>query len=487
MNRAPILLLLRACVLVFLASCSRAPQVSVVVDNDDFADLQQVQIYRADNAATQSSQSTSTSAATSAAPAIRVQNVKGVALLLGTEADWNHGSVQLAGRIAAEGWLVAGIHFDSFVAARKAQNADCLDLVTLLDVFSQHLQQRYRLASYQRPLLIGYQQGGSLAYLTLAQSSSGIFRGAVSLGLDARVALSLPFCDHDGPSGKQVADVLQLLPVPRVASRWSVWTGHRDPALQQLLQPMTAAHRHRDDIDHDDGIEHWLPAALADVDSQGVDSPAISSIIDLPLVEMPVQNASRDYFAVIISGDGGWANIDRDIGNALNARGINVIGWNSLQYFWTRRTPETATTDLARVMQHYRTQWQTPRVLLIGYSLGADVLPFMLSRSPESEIKTLASVALLGVSNSVDFEFHVSNWLNTSNSQEQKTVPELAKISALPVQCIYGSDDDDSACRNLKAPPHWHISQLPGDHHFDGAYDKVTDLILANIPATSSR
>jgi len=485
----------RAGALLFLTTtmaimaCSREPQVKIIVDTDDFADLQQVQIYRtdtmpapvitteADTPSTSASSSTSPPASTptpAQASAPTPPTINGIAFLLGTEADWRAGSTQLARKLAASGWLVAGIHFDSFVDARKAQNVDCLELVTLLDVFSQHLQQRYRISNYQRPLLIGYGQGGSAAYLTLAQSSAGIFRGAVSLGLDAQIKLPIAFCDHDGAVNKKVADDLQLLPVPRVAPQWSVWTGRSDAAQQDLLQAMKAAQIHRDNIDADDDIDDWLPEALDDVD------PDDNGIADLPLVEMPVKNGSKDYFAVIISGDGGWANIDKDIGNALNARGIDVVGWNSLQYFWNRRTPDTAAADLTRVMQYYRAQWHKPRVLLIGYSLGADVLPFMLSRMPPTETNTLASIVLLSVSTSVDFEFHVSNWIDVDSSTEQQTLPELAKISAMPVQCFYGSDDDDTACRTFKAPTHWHIVELPGDHHFDGAYEKVTDMLLTN-------
>jgi len=442
------------------SGCARPPPAKIVIDNDDFADLQQVQIFRADSDATQT------------APV-----VKGIALLLGTEADWHDGSTQLATRLAASGWLVAGIHIDNFVSARKAQNADCLELVTLLDVFSQHLQQRYRIANYQRPLLVGYRQGGSIAYLTLAQAATGIFRGAVSLGLDTRVALPLPYCDHDGASTRTLsATQQQLVPVPRVAARWSVWSKSINESPQKkFLQAMNGATLHAENISHDDDIDDWLPAALTDIEPQNT-----NSVDDLPLVEMPAPNSSADYFAVVLSGDGGWANIDRDIGNALNARGINVVGWNSLQYFWNRRTPESAAADLIQVLQHYRTQWQKPRVLLIGYSLGADVLPFMLSRMPQTDVSNIASVVLLSVSTSVDFEFHVSNWIDVDNNQAQKTLPELEKISALPVQCFYGSDDDDSACRSFKAPPHWHIVELPGDHHFDGDYEKVTTLLLTN-------
>jgi type IV secretory pathway VirJ component len=464
MNSTPARILLLAFTLT-LSSCSRAPKMEVVIDTDEFADLQQVQIYRPDDRAAKTTLA-----------------VNGIALLLGTDADWRSGSTRIATKLAADGWLVAGIHTDRFISARKAQDADCLELVTLLDVFSQHLQQRYHITEYQRPLLVGYREAGSIAYLALAQADAGIFRGAVSLGISSHVASPLPFCAHDGALTKNTSNVSQqILPMPRVAARWSVWTRSRhDPAMQNLLQTMTAAKVHDKTVSHDDDVDDWLPVALEEISPKDN-----TSLADLPLVEMPAKSSHANYFAIILSGDGGWANIDRDIGNTLNARGINVVGWNSLQYFWNRRTPEAAAGDLSRVMQHYGKIWQKPRVLLIGYSLGADVLPFMLSRIPERDARTLASIALLSASKSVDFEFHVSNWLDTGNSQERQTAPELKKISTLPVQCLYGSDDDDSVCRGLKAPQNWHITELPGDHHFNGNYEKVTALILANMPPAS--
>ena len=49
------------------------------------------------------------------------------------------------------------------------------------------------------------------------------------------------------------------------------------------------------------------------------------------------ESDSADYFAVIISGDGGWASIDRQIGNDLADKGVQVVGLNALKYFWTRK------------------------------------------------------------------------------------------------------------------------------------------------------
>ena len=116
----------------------------------------------------------------------------------------------------------------------------------------------------------------------------------------------------------------------------------------------------------------------------------------LLLVELPSNSGSR-ALAVVISGDGGWAKFDRQIGETFAARGIPAVGLNSLQYFWNARTPEQAAADLARIVRHYFLSWNTSELWLVGYSRGADVLPFMVSRLPADLKARVRIVALLGV------------------------------------------------------------------------------------------
>ena len=52
------------------------------------------------------------------------------------------------------------------------------------------------------------------------------------------------------------------------------------------------------------------------------------AIHDLPIVEVQAKDSKSTLFAVIISGDGGWAGIDREIGAALAKTGVPVAGWN---------------------------------------------------------------------------------------------------------------------------------------------------------------
>jgi type IV secretory pathway VirJ component len=200
----------------------------------------------------------------------------------------------------------------------------------------------------------------------------------------------------------------------------------------------------------------------------------------LPLVEVPATRGTSDTLVVFISGDGGWATVDREISKVLAADGMPVVGLNALQYFWTKRTPDIASRDLATIIDRYLRLWHKSRVVLAGYSRGADVLPAMVSRLPAETQAKIRLIALLGPSPKVEFEFHVADWMrNASGGVLVK--PEVDKLVSQRILCLAGEDDRDSLCPQLAGKPRIDIVVLKGAHHFDGAYDKLAHIIIEHL------
>jgi type IV secretory pathway VirJ component len=195
----------------------------------------------------------------------------------------------------------------------------------------------------------------------------------------------------------------------------------------------------------------------------------------LPLVEVPATHGSSDTLVVFVSGDGGWAKIDKSVSAALAAAGMPVVGLNSLQYFWTKRTPESASRDLQSVIDTYLARWQKSRVLLVGYSRGADVLPAMTARLDLQTRSRVRLLALLSPSQKAEFEFHVTDWMRDSG-RGLLVRPELERVMTRTI-CIAGEDDKDSLCRG-PALANVQVVILKGAHHFDGGYDKLAHIIL---------
>lgn len=205
---------------------------------------------------------------------------------------------------------------------------------------------------------------------------------------------------------------------------------------------------------------------------------APTALSDLPLTELPVQGEG-DLMAVIWSGDGGWRDLDKTIGERLQSVGVPVIGVDCLRYFWHERTPDQVASDLAAILQHYSRIWQRPRAILVGYSFGADVMPFAVNRLPEPLKQSIARISLLGLAHDAAFVIDVKDrLLDKDRSDNLPVLPEVAKLDLKRVQCVYGEDEEDSACT---APEFDRAERIKtaGGHHFDRNYEALAKRILS--------
>lgn len=233
-----------------------------------------------------------------------------------------------------------------------------------------------------------------------------------------------------------------------------------------------------------DGIVPGRPGAAdsgygTTAQSPGRDSTSLAA---LPLVILRPAQVRGDVFAIVLSGDGGWANLDKQVAEYLAANGIPVVGFNSLQYFWHRRTPDEIARDLGAIVRYYAAAWHLPGVALVGYSRGADVLPLMVSRLSDPLKAALRLVALIGPELRASLEFHAQDWLG-SPRQGYPLLPEMEKLRGLPLLCIHGQQERESLCPSLPSGLAETIL-LPGGHHFGGDYRGLGRLILAHLDRT---
>lgn len=204
-------------------------------------------------------------------------------------------------------------------------------------------------------------------------------------------------------------------------------------------------------------------------------------VADLPLVEIPARAARADTCVVLLSGDGGWARLDQEMAEALAAGGFPVVGLNSLRYFWTPRTPDSAARDLERICRHHLGAWNAQRLVLVGYSFGADVLPFLVNRLPPDLRARIPLVALVGLGASAAFEFHLSGWLGWGpRSPERPVLPELRLIRGPRVVCVDGAQDPGRLAPDLDLGPGKRVL-VPGSHHFGGDYRGLARVVLREL------
>ena len=220
--------------------------------------------------------------------------------------------------------------------------------------------------------------------------------------------------------------------------------------------------------------------ATTDPPRKNQESPPVPGLADLPLIESPGTRSSN-YLAVHITGDGGYGGTDRGLSQMLADHGIPVVALNSLHYFWTKRTPDEAAADLQRILEHYRLTWRKDRYILIGYSMGADDLPFMLTRLPRSSLERVALVALLGPGPYGAFQFHLTQWLGRPPSEPTLPVqPEIEKLRGVRMLCFAGDEDKEAICGRLD-PGLVRPVALEGGHRIGNHFEPVGEAILREV------
>ncbi len=211
---------------------------------------------------------------------------------------------------------------------------------------------------------------------------------------------------------------------------------------------------------------------------------AVASIGQLDisgLIEVPASHGAGDTMAILYTGDGGWRTTDRGLAETLAGRGIPVVAVNTLHYFWSRRTPEGAADDFARILAHYLAAWKKEKVIVIGYSYGADVLPFILNRQSRQIESHVELVALLAPTGVVDFKFHIAQWFFRYMPKKARPVlPELEKLKNLRILTFCGDQDGESLCRSL-SPGMAKIILLHSGHRFDKFYRVIARAIMKEI------
>jgi len=206
--------------------------------------------------------------------------------------------------------------------------------------------------------------------------------------------------------------------------------------------------------------------------------PESSGVADLPLIERP-GGGGDSTLAVLLTGDGGFAPGDEAMTAALNRRGIAVVALDSRRYLQAPRTPESASQDLGRILRHYGDAWGRRRALIIGYSRGADLAPFMVARLPQDLRARIAEVALLGPGPAANFRFHWVDLVKTVKRPDDLPVrPELARLRGIPIVCVYGAGDRDAICPTLD-PSTARVVRRDGGHRIAGTEgpDVVADIL----------
>lgn len=441
-------------------------------------------------------------------------NARGVVLFVSGDGGWKLGVVDMARRLDDRA-IVAGLSMPAWQKRAEKHPDACWYPAGELEVAAQALEKLYRLPRYVRPILVGYSSGATVAYGALAQAPPTTFRGAVSLGFCPDLEVKRRFCgtkawrpgwdekkkqswlqedpdmtEREGGGAKWIAlqglidqvcappqtvSFVAKVPHAKVVSLEKVghgfsvpsrWGAAFDRSVAELLEARSIL----------DPVPHTVRQDVVLKSPEEV--IAKLQALDLPLEVIWPPGAQS--VVIFVSGDGGWADLDQGVAKRLASRGIAVVGWNTLRYFWLGKTPQGFADDLARVV---RALPQDAAVFAGGYSFGAETVPVVVAGAADPALTRIAGLTLLGPGPYAAFEVSPLDWIRTSTHPTAHPVRRAIEHAARPVLCIAPEDDPDSGCPTGPFPGYTRAAVV-GGHHFGSDYDELASRIAAFVSSS---
>lgn len=198
----------------------------------------------------------------------------------------------------------------------------------------------------------------------------------------------------------------------------------------------------------------------------------------LPITLVPSAEEGSEL-ALLITGDGGYVAADRRLAEELSKSGVSVVALNARAYLSKKRTPDQVASDASNLLSRWLAAWKRSRVLLIGYSRGADIMPFIADRLPEEMRARLELIALLSPARRASFQFHWRDLLfDTVRATDLPVLPELERLRGEQMLCVYGDKEKDPLCPSLDSGLARVVERAGGHRIGAGEAPSLAQLIL---------
>jgi type IV secretory pathway VirJ component len=189
-----------------------------------------------------------------------------------------------------------------------------------------------------------------------------------------------------------------------------------------------------------------------------------------------------------MTGDGGWASSDEGVARALLARGAAVVGLNMRSYLSRTRSPDELASDATCIAESYLTRWHRPWLMILGYSRGADLAPFVASRLAPDLRRRITTLTLVSPGRWAGFRFHLIDLVRDVHRDDDLPVaPELEKVADISIVCISGRRDAGALCPDLAGRSRVQVIMLDGGHRITGGYDRMAEWLLQGLHPPEGR
>lgn len=377
---------------------------------------------------------------------------------------------KLAHSLASVGIIAAIVDSNKFYSRFIADKNKCASAQSISESINALIKELPS-SSEGRLFITGISEGALVPFLN-AQSGKINKADNISIGFSVNLPANLVLCTPLTTGYKEKKYL--LVSAPDIKTNWRTAWNDNPRGETGVFIKENVIHADTNIAAYNTPLDALLLSELNLKVGKGKNQPP------MPTIEMPASNKS-DVVTLFYSGDGGWRDLDKTVAEEMVKMNSPVIGVDVLRYFWERKTPEQVTADLSSTMTYYRNNWGVKRFVLAGFSFGADILPVLYNRLSVADQDSVEMLVFLALGTHADFEVHVAGWLGQTTHEIPLDV-ELAKIAKNKLLCIYGKEEKaktGTACSSLENSAAI-ILELPGGHHFDNDYPKLTRLILDN-------
>jgi type IV secretory pathway VirJ component len=168
------------------------------------------------------------------------------------------------------------------------------------------------------------------------------------------------------------------------------------------------------------------------------------------------------------------------VSEKLAEKGMPVVGLDAQKYFWKGRQPKETADEISTIANHYMKQWNDSSFVLVGYSFGACVAPFIANNFSKILKDALKGVYCISPDETADFEIHISDMLSFNNKEKYDVLSELKKIIAFNPVCIFGNEEDTELRKHFSMTG-VKIETLHGSHHYNNDYNSLATVIYRDF------
>lgn len=168
-----------------------------------------------------------------------------------------------------------------------------------------------------------------------------------------------------------------------------------------------------------------------------------------------------------MSGDAGFNSFSKGLGSDFHAMGYDVFALNTKIYFWEQKTPEQTSKAIEKYIAKQIHGRKNQKVILIGYSFGADVTAFVYNHFTDHLKKKVQHVFIVGPSKSTDFKIHLKEYFGMEPKGSLMVIPEINKMKNVPLTLILSDFEfTHFPYKEINLTTNYHMEHIPGNHHF---------------------